>query len=362
QPGNNYRVAASVFVNHNLSALQVANPANALYVSSDGSNVPGFAGEVSPPLTVWRKLHLEIDSMDDMPATVNFVPATIYGYKPNYPKAGQSLIFVNLGEIYRFQTGKVDIGGVGSGYRIIDAGAANEGYPSQWVVINTVPTVDPSYHVAKIRDDDDDYLADMGLPKALPKLSSVSTILSYASPRWYPFFIELDDANANGWNSHQLLPFSLNQEPYSIMTFSTVLDDAQDLTDSRNFWAHLVAFAYQPAAGEDDGDHLPNNPLYGATSKLAYHHFSAVYVETIRDQGWARGTTSIEEGDKPSAQASYWRFLAGCMNHEIAHRPGSGSESSDHAEDGQLSEANIELSGFFEKTIRRIRQINSWSH
>jgi hypothetical protein len=66
QPGDNLRVAA-VFeqpgaTNH-LNALQVTNPAAPLYLAASNNAVLRFRGGVSPLLTVWRRLNVEVDSM-----------------------------------------------------------------------------------------------------------------------------------------------------------------------------------------------------------------------------------------------------------------------------------------------------------
>jgi hypothetical protein len=64
QPGDNFRVAASCDA-ATLAALQVTNSTQAAYVTPTNS-VPGFGaveGALTDLLTVWRRLHIEVDSM-----------------------------------------------------------------------------------------------------------------------------------------------------------------------------------------------------------------------------------------------------------------------------------------------------------
>jgi len=50
--------------------LQVSNATAAGYLDCDSETFPrNFSGVASPMLTVWRRLHLEIDSMNAVPET-----------------------------------------------------------------------------------------------------------------------------------------------------------------------------------------------------------------------------------------------------------------------------------------------------
>jgi len=62
QPGDNFRVAASAHDNA-VADLQVGDETAAWFVPGDDSQVPKSAAVLTELLTVWRKLHLELDSM-----------------------------------------------------------------------------------------------------------------------------------------------------------------------------------------------------------------------------------------------------------------------------------------------------------
>lgn len=55
QPGDNYRVAATVFPTNNLSSLQTTNEATSGFVPADTDQVKGgFNGKLSPLLTMMK--------------------------------------------------------------------------------------------------------------------------------------------------------------------------------------------------------------------------------------------------------------------------------------------------------------------
>jgi hypothetical protein len=100
QPGNNYRIAVTPFPANNLSSLQSSNAAAQYFVSAYTDAIRGgFNGELSPVLTVWRKLHFEIDSMETPPSTgpeANYVSRAVQYVSPNHPATGQSTIGLDL--------------------------------------------------------------------------------------------------------------------------------------------------------------------------------------------------------------------------------------------------------------------------
>ncbi len=68
QPGDNFRVALA-FKPEDLIPLQVDDPDGSGFVDGNSEQQPnGFVGLVSPMLTVWRKLNIEVDSMDVVPS------------------------------------------------------------------------------------------------------------------------------------------------------------------------------------------------------------------------------------------------------------------------------------------------------
>lgn len=129
QPGDNFTVAAS----HDQKYLNGLTVAGATLKDSAGLLVGADTpkAKASPMLTVWRRLHLEVDSMEQMPATgpqrnsvagrITFVNgtstiATIVGVNQNLDDGSPQKLDnppPNTGN-GRFENGKIRVGAPGS--------------------------------------------------------------------------------------------------------------------------------------------------------------------------------------------------------------------------------------------------------
>ncbi|MCV6637764.1 transglutaminase domain-containing protein [Candidatus Albibeggiatoa sp. nov. NOAA] len=67
QPGDNFRVAATAIDSTALNSLTVTDVDSSYYIPTEDKQVTEFVGSISPMLTVWRKLWLELDSMESIP-------------------------------------------------------------------------------------------------------------------------------------------------------------------------------------------------------------------------------------------------------------------------------------------------------
>jgi hypothetical protein len=364
QPGNNYRIAATVIPDSNLNSLQVNDPVANYYVPASGEKIRGgFDGALSPLLTVWRKLTLEFDSMSA--AVGNARAGTLRKVIPGVPKSNQStLIFDVLNpdvDHNELENGNVTIGGVS--YRVL--GNHKRGlYNSEFVMVDAVISVGAEGTVCTFVDDDESLLPQAGLPSGLPKLNDLPTILPLLQKSFTKADIFLVDGNAAGWNIRPTLPFHLN-EPATVL-FGSSFDDNQDLSDSANFWLHLVSFGYQPSPEEDqDPDNEP--PLYGGTPKgqILNARFSVIYVESVREIWASENRLYVLPGPNQKlaeAQKSYWQLVAGDIAHETGHTPGGQDAEVDHSEGGQMMADFIHLEDYSAKTIRRFRHANNgWS-
>jgi hypothetical protein len=366
QPGNNYRVAGTVFPTGTLSSLQSGNAAGSNYVSAYTDTIRGgFNGSLSPLLTVWRKLHIEFDSMG-APAA-NEVSGRIFSVVKGSPAANQSTIWFwsqTQHQASQFEKGRIEISGSGN-YPVASSGFVRNGGifgKLEYVILGAVPAT--SEVLLKnapftLTDDDDQLLAQAGLPPSLPKTVSVPTVLNTVQSLFEPAGIFLEDAGAAGLNLRPSLPFSLNEpaffpnNPYG----SSMFNNAADINDSSIFWAHLVSFGYQPATSED-GDPDGESPLYGGTPEPLgiSRGYSVVFVESVREK-WSISAPTNQLYDY------YWVFLCGTVAHELAHSPGSQGEGADHEEHGLLDEGEINMkeNNFAPKTVKRMRTASSWS-
>jgi hypothetical protein len=373
QPGNNYRIAATVFPTTQLSGLQSGTATDG-YVSAYTDRIQGgFNGALSPVLTVWRKLHLEIDSMTAPPTSgpqANFVSLRIAALKTNFPNAGQTAVYFRAsGQPWppnRYENGSVTIPGVATNQVIVGQGAD---YIWQWnnylnylIVPGNIPA-NANGMEAQLRDDDDQGLLAAGLPDALPKTNSIPEILGKARPLFSTAYMDLADANVAGWNTRPTLPFRLNEPAlFPENSFgSSLFNNVQDISDASLFWAHLVAFGYQPKASEDQD---PNSepPLYGGTPEPfgVSSGFSVLFVESVRELWINQVSGNLRNGQFQAARDRYWELIAGDLAHEIGHSPTVQSAGDDHAEQGMMMDANITPEPFSPKTIKRFRGAQSW--
>jgi hypothetical protein len=347
-------------------------------------------------LTVWRKLHLEFDSMAAPPASgaeANYVSANVSALRPNYPVPGYSQVaLVHSGTddgAGLFDRGKLEIAGVGT-FAITNSWtlAYINGRAGTTVEILDVPSGVTNTQAVKFFDDDDRYLANdplypsnLGLASPpLPALAHVTPFMQAAQPKFAVAYITLVDANAQGWNTTQTVPFKRQEPGHSI--FGTVFDSGNlqlKGQDRPDFWAYSVVFGYQ-STSPDDGEPDAETPLSGVTPETSKHlpvganrplGYSVVYVESIRDYEFGRRSASdptpsefVHPIRAPQRRDQYLQRILVVTSHEIGHAPGRGSESSDHSE-LEIMEAGgpqfFTKEVFSPRTIARFRQATSWT-
>jgi len=334
-------IAATVFPTNNLNSLQTANESANGFVAADTDKVNGgFNGVLSPLLTVWRKLHLEVDSMTAVPTNgpeANFVSEKIASTKPNQPNAGQTTLHFGFKQqpwqVNQFENGSLTIADVATNYPIVGNGAGYylPGFENFAIVSGLVPTnlMDAT---CQLRDDADRLKTELQLP-SLPLdglsqqiITGKNLVHSTRKVRgvaavYRPAFIEVVDANAAGWNTNRTIPFYLNKDVFDFL-FSGVFDDAQDIHDSSLFWAHTVTMGYQPDSSED-GDPDTELPVYGTTPETpgtwTAHGYSAIYEEAIRERAWKdRQVNTFAPSFYGDLEFEYYGWLLGTIAHEVA--------------------------------------------
>jgi hypothetical protein len=349
QPGDNFRVALA-FKQEDLNSLQVDNPDGAGFVPSESDKQPnGFNGVVSPLLTVWRKLHVEEDTMAEVAiqgAEKNFETGVIDSVVPGAGGRFTLNLSIQLpGGNNRFENGKIFIDGWR--YKVISS-SHFLGFDD-----NVVVQDDDAGHLAalnaaaqavgktfQIFDDDDDQM-----PNDLKLPISSSLITDAVRSKFIPAYVEINNEIEN---QTKIIPFKLNREaPHP---------DAPDSTDSQGFWVRRVIAAYQPSIAEDGDPDSENDTgaSQGMTNALSID--SLIYLETIRD-GSRVGSGIVDEN-------LLRNLLYGVVAHEIAHGPGSilrGPEA-DHLEGGLMRKGSGLISETFRaKTILRFRLTDRWN-
>lgn len=389
QPGDNFRVAAlldTAGASAHLDALQVTNPAGAMFLTADQSFVKGFAGGLSPMLTVWRKLHLEFDSMEAPPASgpeANFVSGKTFGVSQNSPVAGHTRVRVSHSiqtspSANRFERGKLEVPGIGS-YKVMKSltQVGQVQFVTTLEIQGIVPSM-PDGTAVRLYDDDDQYLANdpvypstLNLPSPpMPANGRSGEFVQAIRADFAPAYILPIDANALGLNLTQTIPFRRNSE---IGRLNSPFDAGNlDLKgkDRPEFWAYSVVIGYEPSTSED-GEPDSEEVLLGICSDdwkpSTLSGFAVAYIEGNRDKAWGLNRTDVqlnEIGFVNAFAATYQDFflnrLYGTIAHEIGHSP--GGSLIDHWEGGLMKVGGdpIDQNVFAGKSIARFRAASKW--
>jgi hypothetical protein len=348
QPGNNYRVAMTLDPNEaDFAFLQVDGSADYYgYIGWDSTQrtTSGFGGVLSPMLTVWRKLHVEADTMlkwtGNKPSPDRLVigagaatlsPVVVYDtaqQNVNVPNATLTTNFYGGG--YIFQDGNK--------YFI-----NSNGIHTLTIRPITGFSLDVSAQF-EIYDDDNESI--------IPRYNSVSVgVIS----KYVPAYISVEELpHVLSENSRTTIPFMINMESLYGEPFYDYfqLAASQDMTgsDGYAYWYALLVSAYQHKASLDR-DPNTESPRLGATTEsiwstlnplsVALPTLSSIYAESIRD-----------EDDRAV-------YHDNVVAHELGHQPGHQSESTDHNEGGiMISDATKD--DFSPTSLHRFRNTHRW--
>jgi hypothetical protein len=359
QPGNNYRVAVTFLNSSELSNLQVTDSTQPCYVPPEYNKYSsGFSGILSPPLTVWRRLWIEQDSMAAVPTSgsqANFRAGNITAITTNSPVSGQSTLTTDTvfgDDVNRFEHGTITINGVN--YPVI--GNTGNYLSHDQVVITGTPTsgavVEKSFTIV---DDDEDFLP-TGWSPLMPRFGLVTNSLI---SKYSPAYILVVDAAS--YNTHTTVPFVLNEDESTYFSFYSNYNDvrqSKDLITSATCWSHLLVACYQPGTIEDDD---PNTelPSSGVTvPSFLLEKFSLVFLETIRDREDFNLRNPIT---RSLAQADFLNQVTNVMAHEIGHTPGNQTPKQDHNELGLMGDGATVGPNFLAPTILRFRKSHTWN-
>jgi hypothetical protein len=357
QPGNNYRIIASVVDQSMITGVQVTSATASKYLGPELAQT-GDA-PASPLLTVWRRLWVENDSMTAIPAdTLGFkrndlssllTPPVIrnrsFAVASNETSFGIDLIS-DQSSFLELQNGKMITQGIThpvigtSSYQVRVAGNfAN-------VPVNT------EYRLY----DDDDYGLDTS---PLPRTDLVN---SQMKNYFITGFIEVLDLG--GFNLDKYVPFLPSEDIGALLT---TLDDKkeQNITDKNPFWlCHLIAAYQGPMEADQDPTGFDESLRFGETVGYLGKESSAVYVEGCREQY----NNSLAGTQPSSSRINLKKWITATASHEMGHQPGTQTEAQDHDEGLLMSKGLDDVSSitsenaiFHPKTIRRFRTSNRWA-
>ena len=357
QPGNNYRAGAST----RAGKLAAVTQAQA------DSGIPPQGVRFSQMLTVWRKLNVEVDSMDSEPLTTA-------GRSPDWDDF--DAIFLTHGASTTMFTGRGlttplgQLAGLGPDHyeggvlvyslptRIFPVLHDLANFDTQLqmyrVTITADGTVSPQDEltylssIAIIRDDDQ-FAQQLPLPYQVAGDAFIQSAYGRA-------YIQIQQQDS--LNPRPLVPFDTNLSDIELMS-GDGYDDFQDTLSQNAFWTSLVIMAYQPAELADadpdpwigmnntgGADNPAYDPAFGfGTTINDSDNASVIFIEVHRDIG------SRTEND-----------LSHTIAHEIGHASSfTGNEDDDHNEGGLMSPgAPSSQCCFSAQSLTRFRSVTKW--
>lgn len=364
QPGDNFRVAASTDQAY-LNGL--TNPSGSTIQDSNGTALPTVKAKATQMLTVWRNLHIEVDSMGAV--TGNTVTGNIVTVKGCKPFPGQIFIHCNTyrvtvdnpnltlgyGELFdtdsRWDGGRFVVGN--QSWRVLKvsccdvSGVApntvNQSIISVVVPEGTLPP--PSSGTFTLYDDDDfnsddsEFDGDMGEDIPRPNTTRIqdsdNPTLNVFAPAYIRPKYDIGDNN----NS---VPFVLNypSEGTAAQFIAPYDFDASASEADPGFWTVYLLSGYQCDAG-GDLDPLSEqnrNPSMVAVANSDNQNGlgAVIYWEMFSEYG-----SQLTGGDTID-------YVAG---HELGHL-----FNGDHADGGLMASTNAPIT-FSAITLAKIRSI-----
>jgi len=350
-------------------------------------NVSGYVVPVvwSPMLTIWRKLHVEVDSMDKEALDLNSrfqnnewsnaYPTLV---EVNVPGAGFTTVHHDFGCLLCNLDNRWEGGAFVSpsgGESLIVRNTHTElilwGYPgailNQWCTVR----------------DDDLYFSDLTAPRQLPQTSVITGNIVTA---YRDAYIEITEAS-DELNPNRIVPWQSNLSGTELQFDHLLVAgvcSTWDLDSATNFWARHFVTCYQSDTDLDvDPDSNENcgvsqnclavqapypilglSPLsatneserVGGTVRAGIHETasSTVYKETIRDV------------DAYDEAVRFWQVVGHEIGHATLDQAGSKiSEEAAHAEGGLMSGGDqlSNITGyhrFTAETLVRMRDVSQW--
>jgi hypothetical protein len=361
QPGNNYRVVASVIDESMYAGIQTQDAEAAKFLGPRPEQTGGaFA---TPLLTVWRKLWVENDSMEA-------IPIDQFGYKRNDLSADTANPIINEATVDAAGTGtlfyispindptsfiQLENGHIivqSTEHRVTGSGILIDDHVVGVLGDYTSVPVSSGF---RLYDDDDFGLEE----EPLPRLDLVDDLMKSF---FQPSFIEVTDAA--DFNLRKTVPFKKNDDLQS----STVVNSSKDLSEQDALWVCQLTAAYQ-FSQEEDGDPNDEDPTYGGTRRFDDYDHSTVFVEACREE-YESTFRLVEQGGSTNltltARNKLKDYITAISTHEMGHHPGNLTGDEEHAEMGIMREGGPDPGnpGFLEfspKSILRFRESKNWS-
>lgn len=325
QPGDNWRIAASsrqVEIGGDLRGKQDDAP-QLRVIKWNGDYLPTATAKVSEVLTVWRRLHVEVDSMGTVSGN------TITGQMN--VAAGPSLSTVTTNRtlndsINRFQGGKLT-DSVGN---VFDVVSSTNGDNFTLVVNNLFTPVVQSPVAGAFTLIDDDLLKD-GDDVPMPDMSTLQAAMNEA---YVSVLLDLADPN-------EFVPFVLNVtdgELDGFAQFNQILNNdwTSRAWNSDNFWVAYLLGAFQEGKDWDMDPDVGPGAEQGTVGRTGPNGGCFIYLETNRDGAVKEGVNvAVYEQDTVVHE------LGHAVTRERGVHPVTGGDSTPRGNFSRYTEAYL---------------------
>jgi len=363
QPGNNYRAGASVL--SDAVAVAQATQWSADRINNWAPASPGDFSGYSVPLvwsqmlTVWRKLHVEFDSMTTEPGTTPEREPDWQSVYISSAVSGTTSTTLQLGwtpqgaSNHQYEGGHILMNASALTYAVRDH---TDG------ILEITPSLTPAQlvqvvdHWATLKDDD----PDGGL---LPHFYAVTPTTKGLFATVYVDPLNLDPS----LNTRTTVPFDLYVSAAE-MTTGQGWNNSHDVASDSSFWTSFVVAGYQAGGALDSGvnqwrDNDPD-PLLDNATYPSGPYWPDGYEETWQ-RGWTSGFLDFDAIVFRASLAEYPlspEYPSYVISHEIGHSAGnSGTEAQHHAEGGLMSTNESDWEhGLCPATIVRLREATKW--
>jgi hypothetical protein len=332
-------------------------------------------------LTVWRKLTLEVDSMDteqlESRAHDERQQGQISAIWTDEPTSGFSKVRLSplanppyLPRPDDFEGGALTIVTSGTELLVVRSTMQN---PIEVTVVGLIP-VDLIGADIIIRDDD---------PATTAQLPQTSVMNAPMSSAFQDAYIQIGESPPT-WNLDNIVTW-YDRLHWTVLNnqylFGWGVGGSWNLDSQADFWTRRVVICYQAGPDENwDADPWENlgistnaeslaqvpyayqalpsllydaSAVFGLTvAVLPFDALTTVYVETIRDN------------ERDASSAKLWQYVSHEVGHDTVSSEGTRlGKATEHAEDGLMNnwiEDTPPFRRFTAPTLKRFRDVNTW--
>jgi hypothetical protein len=331
QPGDNFMVAASADQTY-LNAITIDGISLREGGTYGSQLLPTYRGQVTAMLTVWRRVHIEMDSMGLVSG--NKATGKTSTVVPHAATNTTDITASTTLEINRFENGRITLNNVGT-FSVL-SNSAN--MITVQGLINSVP-----HNTSYTMYDDDDFnnnngtnlVGDNGENVTAP---DISLLQDSDNPAVNAFAVAYVRPKYDVGDYNDLVSFKLNTNTTSPANIIGSYDfDAKASEADNSFWTVYLLGAYQ-AWTDEDGDPNTDNLTLGI-------------VDNINGQG---ANVFNELLRSPETTITTYVNNAATSAHEIGHL-----FNGQHGDLGLMEQSSTRSSTIFtEITLNRIRSIN----